>query len=310
MSIPPVSLLTKCAEQAILSLKGVTAVTYDCLILGAGPAGMSAALQCKARARSALLVGNPPSSNLLSRAEQVDNYLGLPAQSGKDLLSAMWDHLSASRAADFVPGRALTAMDMGGTFYVSVGSEVYMAKTVILATGVSRSKPFPCEEALLGKGVSYCASCDGMLYRQKDVVVFGAASDAAEEANMLSKMGCRVTFVAPQPPTDLSPDIPFIKALKLEILGESAVSGVSVNGQTIPCQGVFLLRDSVAPSALFPSLALNGSYIAVDRAMETNLPGVFAAGDCTGLPLQIAKAVGEGQVAAMSADHYLKSQES
>lgn len=285
-------------------------MTYEIMILGAGPAGLSAALQCKARCRTALLVGTPPDKNPLYRAERVDNYLGLPAQSGQDLLDAMWHHVSASKAADFVPGRALTAMDMGGTFYVSVGSQVYLSKTLILATGIALSKPFPGEEAFLGKGVSYCASCDGMFYRQKDVVVFGTAFDAAEEAAVLSKMGCRVTFLAPQRPTDLPASIPFVKADKLEILGESTVTAVVANGQTIPCQGAFLLRDRVIPSALIPNLALDGNSIAVNRAMETNLPGVFAAGDCTGLPLQIAKAVGEGQVAAMSADRYLKTQKS
>lgn len=283
-------------------------MTYEIMILGAGPAGLSAALQCKARCRTALLVGTPPDKSPLYRTERVDNYLGLPARSGKDLLDAMWDHVSSSHAADFVPGRALTAMDMGGTFYVSVGSEVYQSKALILATGIALSKPFPGEESFLGKGVSYCASCDGMFYRQKDVVVFGTAFDATEEAAVLSKMGCRVTFLAPQRPTDLPSAIPFVKADKLEILGENTVTAVATNGQTIPCQGVFLLRDHIAPSALFPTLSMDGSFIAVNRALETNLPGVFAAGDCTGLPLQVAKAVGEGQVAAMSADRYLKTQ--
>lgn len=285
-------------------------MTYDTIILGAGPAGLSAALQCKARSRSALLIGNPPLKSYLSKAERVENYLGLPARSGQALLKEMWQHFESSAAAHYVPGRALTAMELSGTFYISVGSQVYEGRSVILALGVTHSIAFPGENRLLGKGVSYCASCDGMLYRQKDVVVFGTAEDAAEEAAMLSKMGCRVTFLAPQRPADLSADIPFVKALKLEILGEDFVTGVAANGATIPCQGVFLLRDSVAPTALFPTLALDGAYIRVDRSLSTSFPGVFAAGDCTGLPLQIAKAVGEGQVAAMSADLWLKNQRS
>ncbi len=283
-------------------------MVYDCLIIGAGPAGLSAALQCGARGLSALVIGNPAADNPLWRSRKVDNYLGLPGRSGPELLEAFRRHAQAT-PAQFVTGRVLSAYPYGGVFSVTVGSEVYQGKSVILATGVIRTQPLPGEERLLGKGVSYCASCDGMLYRGRPVAVIGLAADAVEEAELLAKIGCRVTFLAPQRPERLPEDIPYVKAVKPEILGETQVTGVRAQEGELPCDGVFLLRDTVAPTALFPGLAVEQGYIQVDRAMATNLPGVFACGDCTGAPLQIAKAVGEGQVAAHSAGIWLKTQE-
>lgn len=283
-------------------------MTYDILILGAGPAGLSAALQCSARGKTALVIGNPPRTSLLAKAEQVDNYLGLPQRDGQALLDAFLDHVQGAEGITLLEGRALSAMFLSGVFYVTVGSEVYQGRAVILASGVARSRPYPGETELLGKGVSYCATCDGMLYRGRDVVVVGLAQDAPEEAAMLAKMGCQVTFVAPKRPEELDAAIPFIKAAKLSILGMEKVEGVLADDQTVPCQGVFLLRDTLAPTALFPDLKIENGYIQVDRTMATDLPGVFAAGDCTGLPLQVSKAVGEGQVAAHFATQWLDAQ--
>lgn len=283
-------------------------MTYDILILGAGPAGLSAALQCAARGKTALVVGNPPRTSLLFKAESVDNYLGLPNISGSAMIDAFYAHAKKADGVSFVQGRALNAMSLNGVFYINVGSEVYQGRAVILASGVVRAKPYPGETELLGKGVSYCATCDGMLYRGRDVVVVGLAQDAPEEAAMLAKIGCRVTFIAPSRPEGLDSALPFIKAAKLSILGEDQVEAVRADDVTIPCQGVFLLRDTLAPTALFPELTTENGYIQVDRTMSTNLPGVFAAGDCTGLPLQISKAVGEGQMAAHSAVQWLDTQ--
>lgn len=281
-------------------------MTYDCLIIGSGPAGLSAALQCRAKGLSALLIGNPTAENPLGKAPLVDNYLGMPAMAGQAMMAAFERHVTDARAAQVVTGRVLSAMAYGDAFALSVGSEVYQGKSVILATGVVRSRPYPGEDRLLGRGVSYCAACDGMLYRGRAVCVVGLAKDAAQEAAMLTRMGCQVTFIAPTLPADLPEDILYIKATRLEILGENAVTGLQADDTTLPCQGVFLLRNAVAPAALFPGLAMDGAYIRVERDMSTSLPGVFACGDCVGPPLQIAKAVGEGQVAAHSAAEWLE----
>ena len=106
-------------------------------------------------------------------------------------------------------------------------------------------------------------------------------------------------------PEALNADIPFFKGARLEVKGEQTVTALSVDGQDIPCAGIFILRDAVAPTDLLPQLEVEKGAIKVDRAMATNVEGVFAAGDCTGAPLQIAKAVGEGHIAALSACEYL-----
>ena len=157
----------------------------------------------------------------------------------------------------------------------------------------------------MGAGVSYCATCDGMLYRGRDVVVAGRSAEAPEEANYLHGLGCRVTYTAPARPEDLNQEIPFVKAARIEVCGDGKVTSVKADGQEIPCDGVFILRSAVAPTDLLPALELKDGYIAVNRDMATNIPGVFAAGDCTGQPLQIAKAAGEGQVAGHRAAEYL-----
>ena len=110
-------------------------MTYDVLILGAGPAGLSAALQCAARGKTALVIGNPPRTSPLSKAERVDNYLGLPRMNGRDMLNAFLAHAREAEGIDLLEGRALNAMSLSGVFYVTVGSEVYQGRAVILATG-------------------------------------------------------------------------------------------------------------------------------------------------------------------------------
>ena len=140
---------------------------------------------------------------------------------------------------------------------------------------------------------SYCATCDGMLYRNKSVVVLGLSADAPAEAEYLRSLGCQVTYLAPK------------KSDKLEIKGEQTVTAVNSGGEDIPCDGVFILREAVAPTDLLPDLETTEGVIRVDRNMSTNIPGVFAAGDCAGAPLQVSKAVGEGHIAALSACEYL-----
>ena len=195
-------------------------------------------------------------------------------------------------------------------FSRTVGSEVYQGRALILAPGVVRQAKYPGEEEFLGRGVSYCATCDGMLYRNKPVVVVGRAPDAPHEANYLHTLGCQVTYVAQQPPEGLDPAIPFVRAGRLAVKGENTVTALEADGADLPCAGVFILRQAVAPTDLLPELATEGGYIRVDREMATNVEGVFAAGDCTGAPLQVSKAVGEGHVAALSACAYLDARRS
>ena len=278
-------------------------MSHDILVLGSGPAGLAAAVAARGRGKSVLVIGNRWQDSPLARAERVDNYLGLPASSGKALLEQFYDH-AAKAGVDFVTGRAVSMMVYGGVF-ATVGSQVYDGKALILAPGVQRQAKYPGEETYLGRGVSYCATCDGMLYRGRAVTVVGRSKDAPQEANYLKSLGCQVVYVSPQEPKGLDREIPFVRAGKLEVRGTDRVSALVADGAELPCEGVFILRDALAPTDLLPDLELRNGAIAVDREMATSLPGVFAAGDCTGGPLQVAKAVGEGHTAGLSAAEYV-----
>ena len=269
-------------------------MSYDVLVIGGGPAGLSAAINVRARGRSTLVVSNPLEENPLWRAENVDNYLGLPGRSGAELLTAMHRHAQQA-GADFLTGKVLSSVQMPDAWYVSVGPDMYNARAVVLAAGVARGRKFPGEAELLGRGVSYCATCDGMLYRGRRVAVLGYSGTARKEAAFLQEIGCTVTY--------------FDHPKRCEIQGTDRVGSITCDGRTVPVEGVFILRPTMAPTELFPGLAVEQGYVTVDRRMATSLPGLFAAGDCTGGPLQVSKAVGEGLIAGQSAAAWAAARE-
>ena len=281
-------------------------MTYDIIVLGSGPAGLAAAVGARGRGKSVLVIGNSWEESPLARAELVDNYLGMPGRTGMQMLKEFHDH-AAAMGAEFLEGKAISLMAGQGCM-VAVGSEVYQGKALILAPGVQRQSKYPGEEKFLGLGVSYCATCDGMLYRKRPIMVVGRSKEAPQEANYLHGIGCQVTYTAQKKPQGLNEEIPFIQAAQVAVKGENTVTGVELAGTFYPCDGVFILRQAVASTDLLPQLETENGSIRVDRSMATNLEGVFAAGDCTGAPLQIAKAVGEGHIAALSACEYLDKQ--
>ena len=167
----------------------------------------------------------------------------------------------------------------------------YECRAVILAPGITREKLYPGEAEYLGRGVSYCATCDGMLYRGKTVALIGGSEEARHDAEFLRGIGCNV--------------IELPGAARYEIIGTQRAEAVVSGGETYPVDGVFIIKDTVSVANLMPGLERSGAAISVGRGMETSIPGVFAAGDCTGKPYQAAKAVGEGNIAALSACEYI-----
>lgn len=276
----------------------------DCIIIGGGPAGLSAALNLAQRGKEALVL--QAGESLLEKAAQVDNYLGMPAVSGREMLERFRAHATAL-GAQVRSGKAGNVMPFDGRFMVNVDGDILESKTIILAAGVSKANPVPGETALLGRGVSYCATCDGMLYRKQAVAVWGLAPDAAHEANFLAEIGCAVTFIAAKQPENLASAIVFMQGRIAAILGEETgvVRAVRVGDTEIPVTGVFILRNATPPDVLLPGLATHGGGVVVDTRGASSIAGVFAAGDVTGKPLQISKAVGEGLVAALSVVEYL-----
>ena len=165
------------------------------------------------------------------------------------------------------------------------------SRSVILAAGITREKLYPGEAEYLGRGVSYCATCDGMLYRGKTVAVVGTGGEAKEDADFLESIGCTV--------------LRFFRNGKFEVKGGLKADTLVFAGEEHKVDGVFIIKDTVSVTKLVPGLEYEQGGVAVDRQMRTNMPGVFAAGDCTGKPFQLAKAAGEGNVAALSACDYL-----
>lgn len=275
---------------------------YDIAIIGAGPAGYSAAINARKREKSVIVIGQ--NTGWLSRAESIENYPGMPGVSGQQMLSVMADQAKAM-GAELRGGVVHQVIAMGESFALSLGADFVEAKKVILATGAKQPRLLPGEERLLGRGVSYCGTCDGMLYRGKNVAVIGAGAEAVPEANFLMSLCASVTFFG-KPDDALDSRIQVREEKVTEITGDMRASGLIAGGEETPFDGVFIFREAMALSSLLPGLEMDGAFIKVDRQMHTSLAGVFAAGDCTGLPLQVAKAVGEGCIAALAAAQELR----
>ncbi|MDR0888738.1 MAG: NAD(P)/FAD-dependent oxidoreductase [Coriobacteriales bacterium] len=292
---------------------------YDIAIIGAGPAGLSAAITARARDKDVIIISNRPQESPLAKSKLINNYPGLPGISGVGLLENMLKHAN-ELGVNFKPARVISVLPVSEgdatTFSITTSDDFVDAKSVILAFGAQTGgKPYPGEQEYLGRGVSYCATCDGMLYRNATVCVAGLSTEAVSEANFLAGLGATVHFISKAPAKDLDTQdaantiyahTGVISSIDGDALG---VTGVTLKegdkDAHINCTGVFVLRPSVAPNALLATLQVKDGFVNVDAHMRTNVPGVFAAGDCTGAPLQVAKAVGEGQVACFAAVDYL-----
>ena len=173
---------------------------YDIAVIGAGPAGYSAAINARKREKSVIVIGQ--NTGWLSRAESIENYPGMPGVSGQEMLSKMADQ-AAAMGAELRGGVVHQVIAMGESFALSLGADFIEAKKVILATGARQPRLLEGEERLLGRGVSYCGTCDGMLYRGKNVAVIGAGAEAVPEANFLMGLCQSVTYFGkPDPALD------------------------------------------------------------------------------------------------------------
>lgn len=275
----------------------------DIAIIGGGPAGLSAAINAVARNKTVKIFTNV--SNYLQKAENIDNYLGLPNISGKKLMCDFIQHVNNLKVP-FEYGKVINIIKLDDLFMINFSSKIVKAKTVILAIGVTNNKLLNNEEKLLGKGISYCATCDGTLYKGKNIAVYGNADDIIEEANFLSSLGVNVNYITVKKDIKgLNQNINVINGIISDIIGDNKLEGIIINDKYIKLDGLFLLRNSIAPNSIVKDLILEDGYIVVNRNMETNIKGIYACGDCTGNPLQISKATGEGLVAAQNAAKYI-----
>ncbi|WML36222.1 NAD(P)/FAD-dependent oxidoreductase [Clostridium sp. OS1-26] len=280
---------------------------YDIAIVGSGPAGLSAAINARIRNKNIILFGSTNFSNKLIKAPKVNNYLGFYDITGTELKAQFEKHMNVMDIG-VTAERINNIYAMGDYFALMVNDKMYEAKSVIIATGMEYTKPLKGEEEFLGRGVGYCATCDAPLYKGKVVTIIGYNKDAEEEANYVSELTEKLYYV-PMYSGDynLRNNIERIKDRPVEIQGEDRVSRVVLKNGELVTDGVFVLKDSVAPNQLVPGLAMDNEHIKVDLDMKTNIQGCFAAGDCTGKPYQYMRAAGQGQVAALSAVSYLDS---
>lgn len=279
------------------------------MIIGAGPAGLSAALNARVRNKSVAVVSRKLTSPSLEKAPWVDNYLGVERISGSELSARFVEH-ARTAGAELIESNITGIFNMGDSFAALGSDREFSAKAVVIATGSVQEASIPGESRLLGMGVSYCATCDGPLYKGKRVVVLGYTPHAIEEANFLAQICSEVTYVAArsakaEDAPEIAEGIRVLKKRVLGIRGENKVEEVELDGETIPADGVFVVRDSIPVERLLEGIDVADGAIVVDREMTTNVAGVFAAGDCTGRPYQVAKAVGEGLVAGLSAARYV-----
>ena len=278
---------------------------YDIAIIGTGPAGVSAALTAKNRNKRILLLGSRQMSEKVAKAHEIRNYPGLPFVKGEDLAAAFRDQLDRMEIP-VTEQRIGAVYAMGDYFALQAGEEMLEARAVILATGVVSAKPLPGEEMLLGRGVSYCATCDAPLYRGRTAAVIGYSPREEAEAAFLSEVCNRVMYFPMYPQDPALPSAVEVIREKPEVILKTETGPAVKTAEGIyPADGVFVLREAVAPAQLVPGLETDGAHVKVNRKMETNLPGVFACGDLTGTPYQYIKAAGEGNVAAISAAAYL-----
>lgn len=279
----------------------------DIAIIGAGPAGLSAAVTGMIRNKKVTVFGNPPSTSYIYKAERVDNYLGLYGVSGPEMMDHFTNH-AKELGVEIRQAKVLEIFPMGQSYMLNVENEFIEAKTVILANGISKTNVLEGENEFLGRGVSYCATCDGPLYRGKEVVVIGDSVHAEEDVNYLAEVCDKVYYIPLYKEIQhIHEQVEVLRDKPKKIFGEQVVQGLELTNSSLDVSGVFIIKESIPTTKLLSGLEIENKAIKVNRYMETNLPGVFAAGDCTGKPFQVAKAVGEGLTAVLQAVSYLNA---
>ena len=277
---------------------------YELAIVGCGPAGLSAALNAKIRKRDFVLLGSEFCSPKLSKAPHIENWLGFPEIGGEELRQRFLNHVK-EKEIPIVPFK-VTNIYPGPPYTLLGKDQSFEADAVILATGVSVSKLFPGENELLGRGVGYCATCDGPLYKDKNVAIVSYNLEGEDEANFMAEFCAEVYYIPYY--SDLSKLDPRIEVKKGKvkgIIGTDNVKQLDLGEEQLSVDGVFIIRDTLPAEQLISGLEMEDASIKVSHKLETSMPGLFAAGDCTGQPYQLIKAAGEGGTAALQAVKYL-----
>ncbi len=281
---------------------------FDCIIVGSGIAGISVALTLKQNNKNFLLLGDGVGGKT-QKAERVTNYPGLSSVTGKELTDALEKQLKDT-------GITVTEERANGVFVMkdkvivaTQSGKTYEGKTCVLAVGVESIKTVTGEKEFTGRGVSYCATCDGNLYKGKDIAVICSDKKYEHEAEFLFGLAKKTYYFPMYKDFEVKAEnVEIIRKMPTEIVGNKRVEKIVVGGKEIFVDGVFVLKDAVPSDVLCGGLETENGFIKTDRSFATNLKGVFACGDCVGRPFQYAKASGEGNVVAFSVIQYLNGQ--
>lgn len=286
---------------------------YDCIVIGRGPAGITASIYMKRSNLNCLVIGK--SESALMKTNCIENYYGFPNSiSGKELF--FYGTKQAENLKIEMKEEEVISIEMRENFIVKTRDNEYEGKTILIATGTGRKVPsIKGIKQFEGKGISYCAICDSFFYRNKDVAVLGSGDYAIHEAEVLKPVAKSVVLITNGKETVQNRNNSFeeIETPIEEIMGESTVSEVRfIDGTNLKVEGIFVAEGIASSSDFARKLGIvldeTGKNIKVNQNMETNIPGVYAAGDCTGGILQISKAVYEGTVAGLSVSKKMREQ--
>ncbi len=280
-------------------------ILYDVAIVGGGIAGFEAALTLKTLRRNFVWLGANRFGGKITLAENVSNFPSFSG-TGKEL-EALLSRQAESEKLPFTPARIDGIYAGGGEFLLTEGKKVFRARAAILATGVETAGSLKGEREFLGRGVSYCAVCDGALYRGKTIAAVLFSKEFEKEAEYLAGFAEKVyAFCRYAGAAFSTKNIEIVPQNPTYLKGNGRVEAIGTEKGELAVDGVFFLKNSAPPSALCGGLETEpDGHVRVGRDLSTNLKGLFAAGDVTGRPYQYAKAAGEGLVAAFSANEYL-----
>lgn len=299
---------------------------YDVVIIGAGPAGMTAAVYTSRANMSTLMLEKGIPGGQMANTEDIENFPGFDHILGPDLSNKMFEH-SKKFGAEYAYADVKQVVDEKPYKRILAGKKEFLAKSVIVATGSSyRKTGVPGEEKLSGRGVSWCAVCDGAFFKEKELVVIGGGDSAVEEANYLTRFASKVTIIHRRDELRAqkilqkrafdNEKIDFIWSHTVEeILGDEKVSGVRIKDaktgevRDFNCDGVFIYigMDPITEAVKDLGITNEAGYIITDENMSTAVEGIFAAGDVREKQLrQIVTATGDGSQAALSAQHYVE----
>lgn len=300
---------------------------YDVIIAGAGPAGMTAAVYTSRANLSTLMIERGMPGGQMANTEDVENYPGFESILGPDLSTKMFEH-AKKFGAEYAYGDIKEIIDNGDVKTVVAGSKQYKAYSVIISAGAEYKKVgVPGEKELSGRGVSYCAVCDGAFFKQKELFVIGGGDSAVEEGVYLTRFASKVTIVHRrdelraqkilQDRAFANEKVDFIWNHTIKSINDkegkvgsvTLVSTQTGEEQELPADGVFIYIGMIPLSKPFTNLGITNEngYIETNDRMETKVPGIFAAGDIREKTLrQIVTATGDGSIAAQSAQHYVE----